>query len=137
MNRLIIAGIGNIWRYDDGFGVEVVRRLSLKNWPKEIQKEIQIVDFGIRGIDLVYALMENHHHHLLFIDVVQRQKEPGALFFLRLDPDDSDPASTHTWDPHRMDPWQVLRLLKTSGYHLQNLYLLGCEPLILGSDEDM
>lgn len=56
MSGILIAGVGNGFQGDDAFGVEVVRRLSAQTLPPGVAA----VDFGIRGIDLLYALMDEH-----------------------------------------------------------------------------
>ena len=73
--RILIAGIGNVFRGDDAFGVEMAMRLSARDWPDTVT----VADFGIRGIDLGYALLDNYDAVIL-IDATQRGGAPGTLY---------------------------------------------------------
>ena len=73
-SNILVAGIGNIFLGDDAFGVEVVQRLARR----ELSSEVRVVDFGIRGFDLAFALMEDYDAFIL-IDAVPRGGPPGAL----------------------------------------------------------
>lgn len=118
---ILIAGIGNIFFGDDAFGVEVVHRLSQRIWPTGVR----IVDFGIRGLDLAYTLLEEWDAVIL-VDAVPRGGVPGALYVLEVEAKTGDePAQV---DPHTMDPGRVLRLAASLGGRLDRLYLVGCEP---------
>ena len=79
--RILIAGVGNIFFGDDGFGMEVVRRLSLQ--PPE---GAQVIDFGIRGLHLAYALLEPLDL-LLVVDALSRGGAPGTVYALEPDLD--------------------------------------------------
>src|SRR6202030_732892 len=78
--RILIAGIGNIFLGDDAFGVEVVRRLAARKLPDAIR----VVDFGIRGFDLAYALMEGYEITIL-VDATPRGGQPGTLYTIEPD----------------------------------------------------
>ena len=71
---VLIAGIGNVFCGDDGFGVEVAQRLAQRSWPASVT----VMDAGIRGIDLTYALMDGYHSAIL-IDAAARGGAPGTL----------------------------------------------------------
>src|SRR5579884_4296763 len=78
--RILIACIGNIFLGDDGFGVEVARRLMHRQYPEGVQ----VRDFGIRGIDLAYAMLEDYDS-LVLVDAVPRGSPPGTLYLIEPD----------------------------------------------------
>ena len=75
--RILIAGIGNIFLGDDAFGVEVARRLVRRRLPDGVR----VVDFGIRGLDLTYALLDGYEAVIL-VDAAPRGGPPGTLYVL-------------------------------------------------------
>jgi hydrogenase maturation protease len=75
MSGILIAGMGNVFKGDDAFGVEVVQRLGRKALPDGVK----VVDFGIRGIDLTYALLDGYRAAVL-VDAVQRGGQPGTVY---------------------------------------------------------
>jgi hydrogenase maturation protease len=131
--RILIAGIGNIFLGDDAFGVEVVQRLTERTWPEHIQ----VVDFGIRGFDLTMALLEDLDLVIL-VDAASRGGAPGTLYVIEPEPNakDESPSGEVILDPHSLDPVKVLRLANTMGGRPGRVLVVGCEPEILGSDED-
>jgi hydrogenase maturation protease len=129
--RILIAGIGNIFQGDDAFGVEVARRLSEKPWPQEVT----IRDFGIRGFDLAYALNEAWDTVIL-VDALSRGAEPGTVFVLETDAADWDRGIEDCGlQPHGLDPLQAIRLAKSLGSVPERILVVGCEPAELGGDE--
>lgn len=130
MTRILVAGVGNVFFGDDGFGVEVVRRLAARPLPDGVR----VVDFGIRGLDLAYALLEGYDAVVL-IDALQRGGPPGTLHVLEPGPADLEgPADVET---HNLHPLQVLRLVRTMGGSVRRLRVVGCEPATLGSEEEL
>jgi hydrogenase maturation protease len=128
--RILVAGIGNIFLGDDAFGVEVVRCLADRPLPDGVR----VVDFGIRGYDLAYALLDGYDG-AIFIDALQRGYAPGTLCVL--EPDLADLESEQGELPaHSMHPVAVLRLVRTMGGQLGCLRVVGCEPATFGSEED-
>jgi hydrogenase maturation protease len=131
--RILIAGIGNIFLGDDGFGVAVVERLARRALPEHVV----LMDVGIRGVDLTYALLDGYDAAIL-IDATQRGGAPGTLYVL--DPDGSapvEPASPAALlDAHALDPAAVLAFVRSAGAALGVLRVVGCEPLTFGSDEE-
>jgi hydrogenase maturation protease len=129
---ILVAGIGNIFLGDDGFGVEVAQRLSQRTFPEGVR----IVDFGIRGLDLAYALMDGPQTTIL-IDACPRGGDPGTLYVV--EPDLSSLASPNSSqiavDAHAMNPMNVLGMAKSMGAPLLRILLVGCEPATLGPDE--
>jgi hydrogenase maturation protease len=135
--RILIAGIGNIFLGDDGFGCEVIARLARRAWPENVR----VVDFGIRGLDLAYALLDGFDTAIL-IDAVPRGGEPGMVYVIEPDIGELDePGATETGQPsmlvdaHAMNPLSVLSLVRSMGGGCSHILLVGCEPLTLGPEE--
>jgi len=129
---ILIAGIGNIFLGDDGFGVEVVRRLATRKLPAGVR----VADFGIRGFDLAYALQDGYNTTIL-IDAFPQGQKPGTLSIIAPDvasfgSEDSPQAGV---DTHGMNPMNVLRMAASMGAPLKGILLLGCEPATLGPEE--
>ena len=128
--RILIAGIGNIFLGDDAFGVEVAQRM-LHEPPRE---GVRVVDFGIRGMDLTYALLEDYDAAIM-VDAVPRGEAAGTLYLIAPDPGEMDAATSEPSlpgemlvDAHSMDPMKVLRLVRAMGGGLGRILLVGCEP---------
>jgi len=130
--KILIAGIGNIFLGDDGFGVEVAQRLVASTFPAGVR----VTDFGIRGFDLAYALMEGYETTIL-IDAFPGDANPGALSVL--EPDlaglDSPDSQGNFVEPHAMNPVNVLRMAAGMGAQLKRVLLVGCIPATLGPEE--
>jgi hydrogenase maturation protease len=128
---ILIAGIGNIFLGDDAFGVEVARSLSRRTLPGEVQ----VKDFGIRGFDLAYTLLDPWHTVIL-VDALPRKEAPGTLVVL--EPDLSGPGDPGAvgmdLNPHGMDPLRVLNLAASLGPITAHILVLGCEPKDFGDD---
>ncbi len=131
MKRILVAGIGNIFLGDDAFGVEVAQALMRRPLPEEVS----VVDFGIRGYDLAYALMDGYDATIL-VDAMARGEPPGTIFLIEPDPVEPGAAGEPpAIDAHSMNPLQVLRLVRALGGDApRNLYLVACEPAVLGSE---
>src|SRR5438270_10145755 len=84
--RILIACIGNIFLGDDGFGVEVAQRLMNRQYPEGVQ----VTDFGIRGMDLAYTLLDDYDT-LVLVDTVSRGGTPGTLYLIEPDLAGIDP----------------------------------------------
>jgi len=130
--RILIAGIGNIFLADDGFGVEVASRLAKQSF----STGVRVADFGIRGFDLAYALMEGYETTIL-VDACPGEGQPGTLFVLEPDLEDlhSAEAQQGSLEPHAMNPVNVLRMAKTMGGELKRVLVVGCVPETLGPEE--
>ena len=127
--RVLIAGIGNIFLGDDGFGPEVARRLGGQKLPDGVC----VKDFGIRGFDLACALTEPWEL-IVMVDAAARGGEPGTIYVLEV----TDSSGTHAADlpnAHGLDPAQALRLAGSLGKVTARLLLVACEPAELGGDE--
>jgi hydrogenase maturation protease len=130
--RILVAGIGNVFFADDGFGVAVARALEGRDLPRGVD----VIDFGIRGMDLVFALGEGYDV-ALFVDAVPRGDEPGTVFLIEPELDASDEPVM--LDAHGMDPVKVLALAKQLGPVPARILVIGCEPLtgVSGDDEEL
>jgi hydrogenase maturation protease len=130
--KILVAGIGNIFLGDDAFGSEVVRGLEGRSWAAGVH----VVDFGIRGLDLAYALCEGYDFTVL-VDATPRGGKPGSLYVI--EPDLSDLTTGVTAealiDAHSLDPMQVLRLARSQGAVFAKIVVVGCEPGDLGGEE--
>ena len=126
--RVLVAGVGNVFLGDDGFGVEVARRLAdeaLPGW-------VRVGDFGIRGVHLAYELLEGYEAAIL-VDAAPRGEAPGTVYVIEPDLDgEPDPAVAAgagvLVDAHGMEPDAVFALLKALGGDIPRLLVVGCEP---------
>jgi len=131
--QILVAGIGNIFLGDDAFGVEVVQRLALRPTPPNVR----VVDFGIRGFDLAYALLDGYDMTIL-VDAYPRGEAAGTLFVVEPDLQHlgSPEEMSGSVEAHSMNPLNVLRLATSMGSRLKGrILLIGCEPKTLGPDE--
>jgi len=130
--RILIAGIGNIFLGDDGFGVEVANRLLGHSFPQGVR----VADFGIRGFDLAYALMEGYESTIL-IDAYPTNASPGTISLLEPDLNEltTSGGSGGFVEPHAMNPASVLRMAAGMGAQLKRVLLVGCAPATLGPEE--
>jgi hydrogenase maturation protease len=123
--HILIAGVGNVFFGDDAFGVEVAHRLAQRPLPEGVR----VVDFGIRGLDLTYALLDGADLTIM-VDAVPRGGKPGTLYVIE--------PSEHQWgaaaesepliETHSLDPVKVLRLAIELGADIKRLIVVGCEP---------
>jgi hydrogenase maturation protease len=134
MRKVLVAGVGNIFLGDDGFGVEVVSRLAREPLPDGVR----VADYGIRGVHLAYELL-NGYDALILVDAVPRGEQPGTVSVI--EPDlgaitvhDSGSGAPPV-DAHGMAPDAVFTLLKTLGGALGEVWVVGCEPVSV--DEEM
>lgn len=131
--RILIAGVGNIFLGDDAFGVEVVRRLA----SRELPGGVSVKDFGIRGFDLAYALMDGYDLTIL-VDAVPRGGDPGTLY--KIEPDLAElseiDCESMLVETHGMNPMKVLAMVKSMGGQFKRMLIVGCEPATLGSEDE-
>lgn len=131
--RVLVAGVGNIFLGDDAFGVEVVRELARRSLPAGVR----VVDFGIRGLDLAYALLDGYEAVVL-VDAAPRGDSPGTLYVLELEPaPDGSPPAELAVEGHNLDPARVLRLAAALGGAARRVILVGCEPEPARDAEEM
>ena len=129
--RVLVACIGNIFMGDDAFGVEIARELAGRNLPEGVK----VVDFGIRGFDLAYALMDGYDATIL-VDAIQRGGEPGTVYVIELDLDNLGDLEAQMVETHGMHPAKVLGLVKAMGANPANLKLVACEPATFGPEDE-
>jgi len=128
---ILVAGIGNIFLGDDGFGVEVAWSLGRSSLPEGVA----VRDYGIRGFDLAYALLEPWNTVIL-VDALARGNAPGTITLLEPDLSRLDEPATEATalDPHSMDPLRVLHLAASMGSISARVLIVGCEPLDFGDE---
>jgi hydrogenase maturation protease len=118
---------------DDAFGVAVAQRLAQHTLPPEVR----VVDFGIRGLDLAYALLEPYTAVIL-VDAMPRGAAPGTLCVLELDVRDATiSAAAAPVSGHNLDPATVLSVVAGLGGHVEQLLLVGCEPTPASDESEM
>ena len=122
--RVMVAGIGNIFLTDDGFGSEVARKLAGGPLPDGVS----VVDYGIRGMHLAYDLLDGYDA-LVVVDALPGKGSPGDLSVLEIGPDDLGEGEL---DAHGMAPVAVLASLGSLGASLPRTYLVGCQPADVG-----
>jgi len=144
--RVLIACIGNIFLGDDGFGVEVARQLQNRT-TRQYPADVEVVDFGIRGMDLAYALLDDYDT-LVLVDAVPRGGSPGTLYLIEptltgishvLDKSalyTGAEAGRMALDNHNMDPVKVLAFARMIGAKPIRTLLVGCEPTPIDGGED-
>lgn len=130
--KVLVAGIGNIFLADDGFGVEVASRLANQSFPPGVR----VTDFGIRGLDLAYALMDGYETTIL-VDAYPGEGDPGTLFVIEPELNDLNSVGSQQGfvEPHAMNPVNVLRMAASMGGQLKRVLLVGCVPSTLGPEE--
>ncbi len=128
MTRVLVAGIGNVFLGDDGFGVEVARQLALRPVPDGVE----VVDFGIRGFDLACAVAGGCETAIL-VDAGPRGKTPGTLTVLDASEEEGEPSL----EPHALDPVRVLSLSRQLGGRAKRLRVIVCEPEALRSTDEV
>lgn len=123
--QILVAGVGNAWMRDDGFGGRVVERLQKLSMPEGVT----VADFGTGGLDLAYEVMRGYDA-LVLIDASQQGHEPGTLYLI--EPEESSvPGGIENGDvlnPHGMDPATVLRFLKAVNGWPGKVVIVACEP---------
>ncbi|GAC1594775.1 MAG: hydrogenase maturation protease [Acidimicrobiales bacterium] len=125
--RILVAGIGNIFLSDDGFGVEAVNQLAGSLLPTGVRA----LDIGIRGLHLAYELL-NGYDLLVLLDAVPLGEPPGTLAVIEPEPPSSSALrsgeAAFTLDAHSMSPLVVLDLLETLGGSVPHVRVVGCQP---------
>jgi hydrogenase maturation protease len=127
--RVLVAGIGNIFLGDDGFGCAVAAALADAPLPGEVE----VCDFGVRGLDLAYAL--SCYDAAVLVDAMLLGDEPGTVAVIEPVLDDTEAAEIET---HGMDPARVLRLARELGTLPARTLVVGCEPhTVVTADDDV
>ena len=127
--RILVAGVGNVFLGDDGFGVALAGRLAAR----ELPAGVKVVDYGIRGMDLAYALGEGWDAVVL-LDATPRGRAPGTLYVIEAEVGEDAGVPI---DAHGMDPVKVLALARALGGSPPRTLVVGCEPQTrMTGDED-
>jgi len=129
---VLVAGIGNIFLGDDGFGVKVAQQLVRY----ELPSSVRVADFGIRGFDLAYAVQDGYETTIL-IDAFPHGQAPGTVYVVEPDLNDLDSsfAQANFIEPHAMNPMNVIRMATAMQGRLKRVLLVGCEPETFGGDD--
>jgi hydrogenase maturation protease len=125
LRSILVAGVGNAWLRDDGFGMEVVRALG----ERELPPGVTIMDAGTGGLDLAYEVMRGYDA-LVIIDVSRQGGEPGTLYVMEADEAEVEAGieDGQVINPHAMDPQTVLRFVKSIGAWPGRVLVIACEP---------
>jgi hydrogenase maturation protease len=130
VKRVLVAGVGNIFLSDDGFGSEVIRAMA----PRPVPAGVEVVDFGIRGVHLAYQLLDGYDL-LLVVDAAPRGAEPGTVSLLEVDqqqvPDvrpDVAGGQAPLLDVHGMAPGEILAMLGSLGGIVGRILVVAVEP---------
>nr|WP_221475719.1 hydrogenase maturation protease [Sphaerisporangium rubeum] len=126
----MVAGVGNVFLGDDGFGVAVARELAGRDLPDGAV----VADFGIRGVHLAYELTGGGYDAAILVDLAPRGDPPGTLYVLR--PTEGDLTGA-LFDAHDMNPEAVLALAGTLGEMTIPVLLVGCEPATTAPGMDL
>jgi hydrogenase maturation protease len=135
VKRILVAGLGNVFEGDDGFGVEVVQRLAGQPWPSGVE----VRDFGIRGVHLAFQLLEPYEL-VVVVDAVQRGGAPGTVYVINHAPDEAAPEPAEDapmMDAHDLAPDGVLALVPRLGGTLPRVVVVGCEPASVAPDMEL
>ncbi len=126
--RVLVAGMGNDLRQDDGFGIAVIRRFEAVGVPEGVG----VYESGIAGIGLVQELMDGYEA-LIIVDATDRGAEPGTVFLLEADVPAQEELTEESRqeflaDTHLAVPSQALTLARAIGVLPRSVYILGCQP---------
>jgi len=119
--RILVAGVGNVFLRDDAFGVEVVKLLLERPQPPGVQ----IKDYGIRGVHLVYELLDGYDLFVL-VDAAPRGEAPGTVSVLEVEL--PSPEAQPVIDAHSLSPDAIFGLLSSLGGHPGRNLVVACEP---------
>jgi hydrogenase maturation protease len=125
LRSILVAGVGNAWLRDDGFGGEVARRLGERTLPPGVS----VMDAGTGGLDLAYEVMRGYDA-LVILDVSKQGGDPGTLYVMEPDEDSVQGGieDGEVINPHGMDPQTVLRFVKSLGAWPGRVVVIACEP---------
>jgi hydrogenase maturation protease len=126
--KALIAGVGNIFLTDDGFGPAVLEQVAGRTWPAGVTA----TDFGIRGVHLAYELLDGYDV-LVVVDAAPRGLAAGTVSLIEVDPATADePTDGPLLDAHGMEPVAVLRSLSSLGGSVSRVFVVACEPVDTG-----
>jgi hydrogenase maturation protease len=128
--KTLVAGVGNIFLTDDGFGVEVAGRMAGHQLPPGVE----LVDFGIRGVHLAYQLLEGYDR-LVLVDAAPHGQPPGTVSLLEVDQARIIPSAgavsggeSPLVDAHGLEPGAILSMLGSLGGQVPTVLVVACEP---------
>jgi hydrogenase maturation protease len=126
--KILVAGVGNAWLQDDGFGGEVARRLQ----QRELPDGVAVMDAGTGGLDLAYEVMRGYDA-LVILDVSRQGGEPGTLYVMEVEEESIQAGieDGQTLNPHGMDPHTMLRFVRSIGAWPGRVVVIACEPGVL------
>jgi hydrogenase maturation protease len=122
--RLLVAGIGNVFRRDDAFGVDVAQRLACTALPDGVE----VMDVGIRSVHLAFQLLDGYDE-LVVVDAVGRGDPPGTVTVAEAA---IESGETEPLDPHRLEPGPLLASVQALGALPPRVVVVGCEPAEVG-----
>ncbi|HEY3954847.1 MAG TPA: hydrogenase maturation protease [Streptosporangiaceae bacterium] len=129
--RVLVAGVGNIFLGDDGFGVEVARRLTGPDKDR-LPDGVQVGDYGTSGMHLAYDLADHGYETTILVDAAPRGETPGTLTVLEVRPEDRADLATaggpQLFNGHGMQPEVVLGVLDMLGAEPGRILVVACEP---------
>jgi hydrogenase maturation protease len=125
LHSILVAGVGNAWMRDDGFGSAVARELT----ERELPGGVAVMDAGTGGLDLAYEVMRGYDA-LVILDISRQGGTPGTLYVI--EPDEQSVSGSiedgEVINPHGMDPQTVLRFVRTVGAWPGRVVVIACEP---------
>jgi hydrogenase maturation protease len=127
--KILVAGIGDIFHGDDGFGCEVIRELHHVEFPDEVT----VTDFGIRSYDLAYALADGYDLKIL-VDAITQKATPGTVYLMEPDLDRLNALQSTEISTQATAPIAALQLARSIGTLHGRFFVIGCEPEALGDD---
>lgn len=130
-NRILVAGIGNVFFGDDGFGVEVATRLLSETLPECVR----IADYGIRGLHLAYELLDGNYKTTILVDAMPRGGKPGTVYLMEPDMSAEALPDAVSPDAHQMTPRAIFQWLESLGGVPGRVLVVGCEPA--SAEEEM
>ena len=123
--KTLVAGIGNVFFGDDGFGVEVAARLAAE----PLGDSVRVLDAGIRARHLAYELLDGGYDTAILVDAVARGGAPGTVYVIEPESDGvTGVAERQVVDAHSMTPDTVLTFLRQLGGTRARIVIVGCEP---------
>jgi hydrogenase maturation protease len=118
MTRVLVAGVGNVLRRDDGFGPAVVARQD------DLPPGVRTIETGIGGVALLQELLAEPLEGLVIVDAIDRGAAPGTVFVL--EPDVAE--AKHVADVHLANPARVLSMARSMGALPGRVAIVGCQP---------
>ena len=122
--RVLVAGVGNIFLGDDGFGVEVARQLAHEPLPASVR----VLEAGVRARDLAFEIVDGGYDTAILVDAVSRGGAPGTVYLIEPALADQEPESVVAFDGHSMTPETALAFVHALGGTPARILIVGCEP---------